>query len=973
MDPLLSEYLANVAADLTMRVLGCLGRRTRDKILGTPREQALRRCFHAATIAMLPPDDPARPQYEKLLCEFFASPVAARQLANLVRGRRPNQRALRIAFGELVRGRDLPPYDFATRLSQGVEAFLQAADLEPDLKDTIQTTLMRDQLASQHTMALDLHAIREALELSGAGQTTVNTITTIQQNFTIIFQAPFTPPADLEAPRADYLDCLRASYGHLDIKGIVQVQRVAPPVPLAAVYVPLKARAQRPDAGETWARIAGRPWRDGQPAEVEASELMARAASAQPVPVEVALQHEPAVVVLGDPGAGKSTLLKILTLALADQADGPLPILLPLNAYARRLTQREDVNLCAFLGEFYATRWDRLARVGELFRQALQDGRAVILLDGLDEVQARRNYVVELVRRFAAEWIPQPHDRRACVPPGNRLVVTSRIVGYDEAPLSGEQWRVYTLTDFDRADIERFVKQWTFAFEIGVAGGDTPQARKAAESERHDLLEAIFSRPSVERLAANPLLLTILALIKRTGVVLPEQRARLYELYLQALIESWNLARSLDQYPVGEPMNYLETVQVLAPLALWLRKTNPGAGLVSQGELEKWLTDYYCGREWALAPGPARPRGRELIEDVRRYSSLLIERGERQYGFLHLTLEEMLAAKGIAQLADATGIEAAAQVMTDHLADPAWRETLLLAVGVLGVVQQHPAAAGRLLQMLSRAQVEGVPRGANVVLAGEALLDAGETGVTRPVAAQVVNALVSTMQDAACHIRQRRDAGVLLGRLGWRPGLEEGDCVFVPEGVLPDGLDAFRQVDDMWIGKHPVTSAQYARFVAAGGYAERHWWTDEGRAWRTGSYDSKAPKWLQELLKDRPPEKRDRPLWWLERCLDSPLQPVVGVCWFEVLAYCAWLTAQLEQAGVTAQTWSSVGLAPVRRRPRRLMARLPHEAEWERAAGGRAGWLSLGRLLRPGLYQLRRRLDRARPARGRRVGKAAEK
>ena len=123
--------------------------------------------------------------------------------------------------------------------------------------------------------------------------------------------------------------------------------------------------------------------------------------------------------------------------------------------------------------------------------------------------------------------------------------------------------------------------QWTLALARSIQG-DTEPARRAAAQEQHDLLQAIFSRPSVERLAANPLLLTILALIKHTGVVLPEQRVKLYELYLQTLIESWNLARSLDQYPAGEGMNYEETVQVLAPLALWLRQGNPTAGLVTQ-------------------------------------------------------------------------------------------------------------------------------------------------------------------------------------------------------------------------------------------------------------------------------------------------------------------------------------------------------------------------------------------------------
>src|SRR5262249_39664056 len=220
--------------------------------------------------------------------------------------------------------------------------------------------------------------------------------------------------------------------------------------------------------------------------------------------------------------------------------------------------------------------------------------------------------------------------------PGNRVVVTSRIVGYDEAPLPARQWRTYTLTDFARADIEQFVTQWTLALARSIQG-DTEPARRAAARE---LLDAIFTRPSVERLAANPLLLTILALIKHTGVVLPEQRVKLYELYLQTLIESWNLARSLDQYPVGESLRYEETVQVLAPLALWLRQENPTAGLVMQEQLEQWLTDYYHGAEWGLPRGEARQRGRTFLASVQQYSNLLLERGDRQYGFLHLTLEE---------------------------------------------------------------------------------------------------------------------------------------------------------------------------------------------------------------------------------------------------------------------------------------------------------------------------------------------
>jgi predicted NACHT family NTPase len=77
---------------------------------------------------------------------------------------------------------------------------------------------------------------------------------------------------------------------------------------------------------------------------------------------------------------------------------------------------------------------------------------------------------------------------------------------------------------------------------------------------------------------------------------------------------------------------------------------------------------------------------------VQQHSNLLLEHGERQYGFLHLTLEEMLAAQGIVQRLDEQ--QADALVLFRHyLLDPAWQETLQLAVGFIGVIQRRPMVA----------------------------------------------------------------------------------------------------------------------------------------------------------------------------------------------------------------------------------------------------------------------------------------
>jgi formylglycine-generating enzyme required for sulfatase activity/energy-coupling factor transporter ATP-binding protein EcfA2 len=739
-----------------------------------------------------------------------------------------------------------------------------------------------------------------------------------QYNFT--FQVtPFRPSPDLARLRAAYTDCLLSTHRHLDFKGVPQVEKVATLLPLGEVFVPLHARPTAPEA-DTWRRLrlAGRDVGDVEQA-LQLRGMLAPVESAGPLPIDDALNKEAALVILGDPGAGKSTLLKHLALHLArgaggdegEDGSGPLPILLPLNAYAEAL-QREDVGLQAYLARYYTTRRKELDGVEALFDAALAQGQAVVLLDGLDEVQARRVYVNRLVEEFVAA-----HRGRE----GNRFIVTSRVVGYRDAPLSAGDWPVYTLTDWGRDEIERFATRWTLAFEIATHG-DTSEARAAAEEERQDLLDAIVPGSGIERLASNPLLLTIMALIKRQRVTLPRERVKLYELYLETLTGAWNKARALDKRPVGPDVDYLETVQVLAPLALWLREENPTAGLVSRGQVENWLTQYYR-QEWGEPRGPARQRAREFLAGVRRYSNLLVERGEGQYGFLHLTFEEMLAAKGITLLEDQEGLEKAMNTIYQHWLDPAWRETLLLTVGVLGIVGQRPFKAGQVLRELCAGDLPGPDRGRNVVLAGEALADVGEVGADRKSATAVIDRLVQTMQDPGTSPPVRRDAGHLLGRLGWEPEGGLDVWVEIPPGPFLYGdRKEPRVIESPYrIAAYLVTNERFARFVGSGGYDRRECWSEEGWSWRTGTYDSKAEDWLREwLAENRPPEKRDRPYWWGDERLGSPLCPVVGVSWFEAEAYCRWLALE---AGLDPDSPS----AP----------RLPTEEEWERAVRGTDG------------------------------------
>src|SRR5215475_3277648 len=121
---------------------------------------------------------------------------------------------------------------------------------------------------------------------AGGNIDATNVITGIQQNFTVIFQQPFQPPADLAQLRIDYLTYLRDSDRYLDMKGIRQVQQVTQQLALTAVYVPLKAYTGHAVAE---GHVAGRQWSVLSPTLPDMVDVAVVSRQAEPVPVEVAL------------------------------------------------------------------------------------------------------------------------------------------------------------------------------------------------------------------------------------------------------------------------------------------------------------------------------------------------------------------------------------------------------------------------------------------------------------------------------------------------------------------------------------------------------------------------------------------------------------------------------------------------------------------------------------------------------------
>ena len=605
-----------------------------------------------------------------------------------------------------------------------------------------QAQLIQNQLEGSGTLVSGDHNVVLG---SGATYITNSTIQVSEQFWNRFLHsppaAPQLPLPDLQKATSHYLTYLINRYQFLDFRGLGIADRIPLRLPLLDMYVPLHARPFLP-AGETWDR-------DPVDDEQVSSEYLH-----EPVPVLELLQLHDGLILLGDPGSGKTTFLKYLAMQLATgqgelgQLAHRLPLLLPLSAYANALAE-SDVPLHEFIETYYRNQGIDLP-LDMMLREALARGGVLLLLDGLDEVKslAQRHLLVDRVMSFFAFQRSR----------GNKMVLTSRLVGYRDVRPVLDGIAEGTLVDFDEAAVHSFVSKWTLALE-NAAQGITGQAVLDAEKEKEVLLTAVTQTSGIRRLATNPLLLTILALMKRQNVGLPQRRVELYDQYIKTLLKHWNLARGLGRPPQRD-LDVVETTRILAPLALWMQEMSPGLGLVKVQAMQQQLTAIFAQRD---SDNPEQA-ARHFLQDARDYAGLLLERGAGTYGFLHRTFQEYFAAVAIVQKGQQT-VTPIVDAIVAHLGDEAWYEILRLSLAVLSVVQGRDEAAGEvILQLPAQPDVES---GTAVLLAGDALVDLGPGGVPAACGKEVLAALNRTMlDDALVAPVHRMSAGAILARLG---------------------------------------------------------------------------------------------------------------------------------------------------------------------------------------------------------------
>ena len=383
---------------------------------------------------------------------------------------------------------------------------------------------------------------------------------------------------------------------------------------------------------------------------------------------EQAVTTEPRILLVGEGGSGKTTLLRWLAVRLAN-GDCP-PTFTELRDYTpfyirlRDWITPDNADHRGFPPPELFTKLMRTT-VGEMpsgwTHRQLRSGRAVVLIDGVDELpyELRDRLLDEvdcLLRAF----------------PYARYLISSRPEAVDSE--RWPEWKQWTerhyfapvrLQRMDRQEIELFIDKWHRA--AAEAEQDVEEREKLpATGER--LKRLLIQRPRVQQLAETPLLCALICALHRDEKEdIPNNRAKLYDLVLDMLFWKRDSKRDVPLPPPHEKLKSTDnSKQILGDLALWMFEN--GESTTEADKFDKELVNAFALlRLYEIDPAKVR---NYYIE---RSNVIWDPVVDQQVEFVHRTLQEYLAALRLPQRSKVPSLY-------ERIDDPAWRGVITLVM-----------------------------------------------------------------------------------------------------------------------------------------------------------------------------------------------------------------------------------------------------------------------------------------------------
>ena len=390
---------------------------------------------------------------------------------------------------------------------------------------------------------------------------------------------------------------------------------------------------------------------------------------------------------LGHPGTGKSSSLAIVALKWASLAKierslSSTPLFVDLRHFAILASGHPTFDFLEYLSSGRGALW-RIP--GDVTRAMLTEGRAHLLLDGLDEVNS-----LQLRQEIAAEI-----SRLSVAFPKLKITISSRIVGFASSShhLSVAGFEIWIICHFSKIQMAEFIERWHHQ----VYGKTQEELEKKTRIQK-----SLEDSQSISEMATNPLLLTLMCLLNKHHE-LPRDRNTLFDRASSLLLEQWDLNKAQLQSAELERLNLdsRDKQIILKKVAIRMQKSGRGLSSNSISEPELETAVHKC-LEDDLGHHDGKPVARRVVAQLRERNYILCLLGGDEYGFVHRCFLEFFCAWGLVDTYNNTSEAERISLQTllddtftKHWGDDRWHEVLRLIVARLS-----PSDAERAMTQL---------------------------------------------------------------------------------------------------------------------------------------------------------------------------------------------------------------------------------------------------------------------------------